>query len=221
MSVNPFCQLQDPLFPEGALPVLMAGFSAGLPAWSGLQTKFDGSVEASSVKNNATAFAKNSAVAFLFLPPSMPGRPARLLLTRRSMAVRTHKGQIGFAGGRSEASDFGPAETVLREVKEEVGIPSESISVLGVLEPERALDGGLVVPVVAVARVSESELVAAPEEVKAIHLLEWPHFAVLAALRFEFTLFGLRRDSWLFQTDPPVWGLTAKIIAGAGLEVTS
>lgn len=53
-----------------------------------------------------------------------------VLLTLRSRDLPTHKGQLSFPGGRTD-NDESIIETALRELEEEVGIPSEKVNVLG------------------------------------------------------------------------------------------
>src|SRR5438309_11875519 len=58
-----------------------------------------------------------------------------IVLTKRSMQVETHKGQISFPGGYREATDFDLLHTALREAEEEVGIRGTDVTVLGRLAP--------------------------------------------------------------------------------------
>ncbi|MEE8350002.1 MAG: CoA pyrophosphatase, partial [Acidobacteriota bacterium] len=53
------------------------------------------------------------------------------LLTQRSQAVATHKGQISFPGGLRETRDSSLSETALRETREEVGISADWVEILG------------------------------------------------------------------------------------------
>lgn len=46
-----------------------------------------------------------------------------------------HSGQISFPGGKSESGDSSLVETALRESREEIGIVSDSVQVLGKLTP--------------------------------------------------------------------------------------
>ena len=58
-----------------------------------------------------------------------PGRlPLALLLTRRSMLVGSHRGQVAFAGGRCEPGESAE-EAALREAEEELGFVSLSLSI--------------------------------------------------------------------------------------------
>ena len=64
-------------------------------------------------------------------------RDGRLLLplTRRTLTVEMHSGQISLPGGAREPQDHSFEQTALRETREELGIPNAAISVLGPLTP--------------------------------------------------------------------------------------
>lgn len=55
----------------------------------------------------------------------------QLTLTQRQDYDGTHSGQISFPGGKMEASDANPLAAALRETKEEIGLGSEQITILG------------------------------------------------------------------------------------------
>ncbi|MGB0114512.1 MAG: CoA pyrophosphatase [Ilumatobacteraceae bacterium] len=57
---------------------------------------------------------------------------AEVLLTRRSMQLRNHRGEISFPGGRTDPGET-PIETALREAHEEVGLDPSLPSVVGEL----------------------------------------------------------------------------------------
>ena len=71
-----------------------------------------------------------------------------VLLTQRSAALKHHAGQVSFPGGRMEAHDSDVVETALRETQEEVGIPPESVAVIGYLPPMPTVTGYAVSAVV-------------------------------------------------------------------------
>jgi 8-oxo-dGTP pyrophosphatase MutT (NUDIX family) len=77
-------------------------------------------------------------------------RPAGLsvLLTQRSAELKHHAGQISFPGGRMEDADRDIVHTALRETHEEVGIPPESIAVIGYLQPMPTVTGYAVTSVI-------------------------------------------------------------------------
>lgn len=57
-----------------------------------------------------------------------------VVLTRRSMRLRSHRGEIAFPGGQSDPGEV-PLVTALRETYEEVGIEPASITPIGWLSP--------------------------------------------------------------------------------------
>ena len=104
---------------------------------------------------NAAAFAAMPATlqAAAVLVPIIdrPAGPA-LLLTTRAGHLRQHAGQIGFPGGRIEASDGDVLGAALRETHEEVGIAPEYVEPLGFLPDQVVLTGFRITPVVALLR---------------------------------------------------------------------
>lgn len=73
----------------------------------------------------------------------------RVILTRRSEDLRTHKGQVAFPGGRIEAGET-PWQAACREAREEVGLDPALVSHLGVLDPVDTVSSGMyVLPCVA------------------------------------------------------------------------
>ncbi|MCW5751505.1 MAG: CoA pyrophosphatase [Alphaproteobacteria bacterium] len=101
----------------------------------------------------------------LVLPAGAPLRPAavlvplversdglRVLLTRRTEALRHHAGQISFPGGRVEPTDATPVDCALRETEEEVGLRREHVSVAGELDPYVTGTGFRISPVVGFVR---------------------------------------------------------------------
>ncbi len=71
-----------------------------------------------------------------------------VLLTRRSIALPQHAGQVSFPGGRMEPDDADILATALRETHEEVGIPPHAIAVVGYLPPMPTVTGYAVTAVV-------------------------------------------------------------------------
>lgn len=57
----------------------------------------------------------------------------QVILTRRSSALRNHRGEVAFPGGRSDLGED-PITTALREADEEVGLAS-GLTVIGWLSP--------------------------------------------------------------------------------------
>lgn len=79
----------------------------------------------------STAGLRRSAV---LLPLFRQGNEDMILFTRRTDALRHHRGEISFPGGACHAEDAGPSETALRETEEEMGIASSDVCMLGRLD---------------------------------------------------------------------------------------
>ena len=73
-----------------------------------------------------------------------------VLLTRRSMEMRTHRGEMSFPGGRLDPGET-PIETALREAHEEVGLDPAVPNVVGELAHLNTIvSRSYIVPVVSV-----------------------------------------------------------------------
>jgi 8-oxo-dGTP pyrophosphatase MutT (NUDIX family) len=58
-----------------------------------------------------------------------------VLLTRRSLTLRHHPGQVSFPGGGIDPEDAGPTAAAVREAQEETGLDPSGVRVLGTLPP--------------------------------------------------------------------------------------
>jgi len=75
---------------------------------------------------------------------------AEVLLTRRSMLMRNHAGEVSFPGGRLDPGET-PIETALREAHEEVGLDPDTPTVVGELAHlNTVVSNSYIVPVVSV-----------------------------------------------------------------------
>ena len=72
----------------------------------------------------------NSAVLALIIPLE---NELAIPFIKRSNTGKYHAGQIALPGGKMEKSDANALQTALRECHEEIGVPEEKISILGVL----------------------------------------------------------------------------------------
>ncbi len=148
-----------------------------------------------------------------------------VVFTVRSTQMPHHAGQVALPGGRHHAGEAFPLTTALREAREEVGLDSDSIQVLGAMAPIDTLTGFRITPVVGWVT-DPVGLQACDREVQAIFTLPLPHVLAktnYASHRLEFVsggetkrhrVWSLRGERW------PIWGATASILAQlAGINV--
>lgn len=59
-----------------------------------------------------------------------------IVFIKRTMTVKTHKGQISFPGGMRDKGDKTLLDTALRESEEEIGLHRKDVTILGELDDE-------------------------------------------------------------------------------------
>ena len=140
------------------------------------------------------------------------GRPC-FILTKRTMTVATHKGQISFPGGAKEAEDKDAIATALREAKEEIGLHPNRVRVVGVLDDYATITGFLITPVLGIV---DDSATFEPDLREVDELFELPlsEFAAIGAHDIvSATYGGARREYHSYAvSDRIVWGATAAII---------
>ncbi|WP_253282795.1 CoA pyrophosphatase [Ruegeria sp. HKCCD7318] len=167
------------------------------------------------------------------LPPRRRLRPAgvlvaislayetpRVLLTKRSSALKHHPGQIAFPGGKQDESDADVTAAALREAQEEIGLPVDQPEVLGFLPAHETVTSFNVTPVVAVVR-DTFKPVPEPGEVDEVfstplaHLLD-PENYLVESRRWR----GQKRRYYTVPFGPYyIWGATARILRGLAARV--
>ena len=71
--------------------------------------------------------------AAVLIPLYVRERELWTLFTKRTDRVEHHKGQISFPGGGREEKDQTLWHTAIRETEEEIGVPRESVRLIGPL----------------------------------------------------------------------------------------
>ncbi|MFQ6037167.1 MAG: NUDIX hydrolase [Candidatus Aminicenantales bacterium] len=141
------------------------------------------------------------------------GRP-HLVFTLRTEQVDFHKGQISFPGGHQEP-DERLDQTALREAQEELGIPPESVRILGSLTP-------LYIPpsntcIYPVVGVTEEPPRFIPHEPEVAEVLEIPldHLIHPESIQRETrTLSGQKLEVPFYHyKGHKIWGATAMVLA--------
>lgn len=135
------------------------------------------------------------------------------VFTERHHELPRHAGEISFPGGRREPEDPDLIATALREAHEEVGIPPDSVEVIGALEPAPTVVSGYAIyPFVGLVP-SNFRWTPSAREVAAIIDLPLPAVAAGYGRR------RLLRRGVTIHTDTYVadghmiWGATARIVS--------
>ena len=137
-----------------------------------------------------------------------------ILFTKRTEAVKEHKGQISFPGGTYEERDKTLLNTALRESFEEIGLMTGDIEILGELDDYPSVTSNYIItPFVGLIpwpyqfkmdRQEVEEIIEAPIAV----------FMEDNNLHLETELRGKKRNTVYFYHyhDSVIWGATARIL---------
>jgi 8-oxo-dGTP pyrophosphatase MutT (NUDIX family) len=140
-------------------------------------------------------------------------RGVEVLLTKRSMALRSHRGEISFPGGRIDVGES-PIDAALREADEEVGLDGTLVEFHGELDHVSTfVSKSYIVPLIA-SLPSPVELVPASPEVDAViwvPIAELTRHDVYREERWGSP--PLDRPIHFFELpDDTVWGATARML---------
>ncbi|HEV7429266.1 MAG TPA: CoA pyrophosphatase [Thermoanaerobaculia bacterium] len=135
-----------------------------------------------------------------------------LLFSRRSANLAAHSGQIAFPGGGVEAGE--PLEdAAIREAREEVGISSDHVELIGRLDDLVTNSGFLVAPFVGVID-ERVEYVLQASEVEEV--FEVPIEALLTPEQPEVRYVAFRSrnyPAYFYRYERhEIWGLTGRIV---------
>lgn len=137
-----------------------------------------------------------------------------VLFTLRSEALRSHRGQISFPGGRVDEGES-THEAALRELHEETGVTPEDVVVLGTLSPIYIPpSNSAVTPYVAMLRPPDRYEIS-EREVTEIFDVPLTNFTDTRSLRSgRRTIGGVTVDvpQWHIHPSVPLWGATAMIL---------
>jgi 8-oxo-dGTP pyrophosphatase MutT (NUDIX family) len=137
----------------------------------------------------------------------------QLLLTQRSADLPDHPGQISFPGGRVEPDDASLADAALRESREEIGLHSDRVEVLGQLAEYETVTGYRVTPVVGWV---EPPFALAPDPIEVADVFEVPLTFVLDPVNRQrhYRMLGTsRRYYWAIPFgERYIWGATAAML---------
>lgn len=148
------------------------------------------------------------------LAPIIEGKNGlNLLLTKRSAALRHHPGQIAFPGGKQDDGDADVIAAALREAREEIGLPSGNVEVLGTLPPHETVTSFHVTPVIGFVT-SPFDIVPEPGEVDEVFAVPLDHVLnpdnyLVQSRRWR----GQMRHYFVVPFGPYyIWGATARML---------
>jgi 8-oxo-dGTP pyrophosphatase MutT (NUDIX family) len=141
------------------------------------------------------------------------GEP-RLVFSKKTEAVPTHKGQFAFPGGVADRLDASRVETALREAGEEIGLDPGDVDVVGLFDDSPTVTSNFVItPVIGVARGTPA---FRPDGREIERIIEVPLRELLdpGCYREEWwERDGQRRLVVFFTCGPDlVWGATGRIL---------
>jgi 8-oxo-dGTP pyrophosphatase MutT (NUDIX family) len=164
-----------------------------------------------STDGYAQADASAHKCAAVLVPLLLQDGEWRLLYTRRTDLVESHKGQVSFPGGACDEGETTPEETALREAEEEIGIRPGDVRLLGRLNPMDTISFYRVTPVVGVI---PWPTVFRPAQAEVARVFTMP-LAWLAdrSNRWEFNLPGRGHSVIVYHPfdGELLWGATARM----------
>ena len=136
-----------------------------------------------------------------------------ILLTKRSISLRNHPGQIAFPGGKKEECDSNHMETALREAEEEIGLKTSHVEVISSLPTHKTATGFTIKPYIGLVRKPFKKTLQWGEvdEVFTIpfgHILNRKNFSIQTR-----KWNGIERRYYIVPFGPYyIWGATARIL---------
>lgn len=136
----------------------------------------------------------------------------KVLLTRRSMTLSKHAGEVSFPGGKRDPQDTSNIVVALREAYEETALNPFDVELLGDLPIQKARYGLSVKPVVGLIP-PEVQLIAQPTEIDRIFFASLQQLIESKPIPHEVRF---AQQSVYFPSlqveDEVVWGLTARML---------
>jgi len=144
----------------------------------------------------------------------------RVILTKRSSALKHHPGQISFPGGKQDEGDADATAAALREAWEEIGLPRDLPQVIGHLPEHETGTGFRITPVVALLE-RDFQLRPEPGEVDEVFSVPLEHLLNLKNYAIESRPWsGVQRNYFTVPYGPYyIWGATARMLRGLAIRM--
>ncbi|WP_164661470.1 CoA pyrophosphatase [Tropicibacter sp. Alg240-R139] len=151
----------------------------------------------------------------VLVPVSLAHTEPRIILTKRSSALKHHPGQIAFPGGKQDEGDADVTATAVREAQEEIGLPRALPRILGHLPSHETVTSFTVTPVIAILDDS-FDVIAEPGEVDEVFSVPFDHLMRLENYAVESRRWqGQQRYYYTVPFGPYyIWGATARMLRG-------
>jgi 8-oxo-dGTP pyrophosphatase MutT (NUDIX family) len=136
----------------------------------------------------------------------------KVLLTRRSLYLSNHAGEVSFPGGKRDPQDTSNIVVALREAYEETALNPFDVQLIGDLPMQKARNGMLVKPVVGLIP-PEVELIPQPAEIDRIFFASLSSLMNAPPIPYEvrYVHQSLYFPSMRVENEV-VWGLTARML---------
>ncbi len=136
-----------------------------------------------------------------------------LILTKRSMSLRDHPGEICLPGGLWELGDVDLWSTAMRELQEELGIEPNRIHLMQELSPETTLLGSIIHPWLATVSTIKPYTI---NEGEVDEIISLPMHEVTIISNYKDVLINRNGRSFeccqYMASEHFVWGATARIM---------
>jgi 8-oxo-dGTP pyrophosphatase MutT (NUDIX family) len=149
----------------------------------------------------------SSVLVIIHFPQNIP----TVLLTKRSLFLKNHAGEISFPGGKFSKSDKSFLDTAIRETSEEIGITINKNQVIGCLNPVYTYTSSILIyPYIALKKkiteklhpnLEVEEIINLPIEKLKTSILKDDQYSTINNKMFKFVL-----DKYI------IWGATARIL---------
>ena len=163
-----------------------------------------------SVTDQSANFTNGQRTASVLLPLIALDSGWHILYTKRKETLLHHRGQISFPGGMAEASDSSAMQTALRETEEELGVPSDTVHLLGRMQEFITIHNMVIHPFVGILHWPQ-ELHVSKDEVSKIIIMpvNWlvdpAHYVIREYNGHPDVVFYKPFDGEI------LWGITARI----------